>query len=665
QRVFDWINATEPSSELDVQVVSATRGFLRTNDVLHDIVLYNPNTGFIYSARNHTYRNPGQMKDFDVEALLAVPEEEHLRFHLIDYDQGQALALLLPHRLQHGRLIMIFNIQRVAESVSAVLTESPVDGVATFVLDVDGQTVIMGAAPEGYVAGSGSGSAAWLRFLRDGCLDRSHTTSTQGWTVHAVLYMDSFMTTYMPFVKVVVLITALLFLILTVLMLVYSRFLRKPFSQLADTLRSSLPDGTLTEAQPSQSDSAILSELQSGIHYLLHQLALADGASASATDGRLVAWANALGSGRPVGLDRAQFFPKPALILGVARMIRCATTDYQSLRKQRQEAGDTLRSLLRTQWAVSYCILTDDGCFLLLVNDDAVDAQQLSALLQQATSDLQGRLNLTVTFAISPVMARDDEISPSLYSQLYNASAMGILTPAEQVCTLEDYQQYLQQDSGPNDNAMTQLLQCLPDGDEATIATAVSSYLQAVSALPEQRCRASLTTLLFTLISTYGKSLTTADYQTIQAIWSAGGNPARIRAELENVCLAIGRANARANDRSPQWHEIMLEISDFINNNLADPQLSVEMIAQKEGYSTNYVRSMFKTYVGVSITDSIRQRRMEKACDLLVQTDAPIHEIIAQCGFSNRSSFFTIFKNMMGMSPSEYRRQYRGPDAPA
>lgn len=243
QRVFDWINAAEPRSELDVQVVSATRGFLRTNDVLHDIVLYNPNTGFIYSARNHTYRDPGLMKDFDVEALLAAPEEEHLRFHLIDYDQGQALALLLPHRLQHGRLIMIFNIQRVAESVSAVLTETPVDGVATFVLDADGQTVIMGAAPEGYATGSGSGSAAWLRFLRDGCLDRSHTTSTQGWTVHAVLYMDSFMTTYMPFVKVVVLITALLFLILTVLLLVYSRFLRKPFSQLADTLRSSLPDG--------------------------------------------------------------------------------------------------------------------------------------------------------------------------------------------------------------------------------------------------------------------------------------------------------------------------------------------------------------------------------------------------------------------------------------
>ena len=101
-----------------------------------------------------------------------------------------------------------------------------------------------------------------------------------------------------------------------------------------------------------------------------------------------------------------------------------------------------------------------------------------------------------------------------------------------------------------------------------------------------------------------------------------------------------------------------MEICVYIHENLRSPQLSVETIAEKEGYSVNYIRSMFKTYIGISLSDYIRQERISLACSMLENESITIAEIVTRCGFSNRSSFFTIFKRAMGMTPAEYRRSH-------
>lgn len=79
------------------------------------------------------------------------------------------------------------------------------------------------------------------------------------------------------------------------------------------------------------------------------------------------------------------------------------------------------------------------------------------------------------------------------------------------------------------------------------------------------------------------------------------------------------------------------------------------MIAQRGGYSVNYVRSMFKTYVGTSISDYIRDQRIDTACRLLETSAVSLTKVMECSGYTSKSSFFTQFKSKTGLTPTEYR----------
>ena len=51
--------------------------------------------------------------------------------------------------------------------------------------------------------------------------------------------------------------------------------------------------------------------------------------------------------------------------------------------------------------------------------------------------------------------------------------------------------------------------------------------------------------------------------------------------------------------------------------------------------------------------------RMERACELLLETDDRIYEVAEKCGFSTPRYFSEVFRDYMGMTPNEYR-EYTG-----
>jgi AraC-like DNA-binding protein len=50
---------------------------------------------------------------------------------------------------------------------------------------------------------------------------------------------------------------------------------------------------------------------------------------------------------------------------------------------------------------------------------------------------------------------------------------------------------------------------------------------------------------------------------------------------------------------------------------------------------------------------------MNKAAELLKRTKQPIAEIGSSVGYDNPLHFSRAFKNTLGISPSEYRKEYR------
>ncbi len=73
--------------------------------------------------------------------------------------------------------------------------------------------------------------------------------------------------------------------------------------------------------------------------------------------------------------------------------------------------------------------------------------------------------------------------------------------------------------------------------------------------------------------------------------------------------------------------------------------------------SESTLRRLFKSCMGKSITDFIKETKMIFAAHLLVTTSDPISEIGYQLGYETPSYFTKIFRETFGVSPHEYRKK--------
>jgi transcriptional regulator GlxA family with amidase domain len=67
---------------------------------------------------------------------------------------------------------------------------------------------------------------------------------------------------------------------------------------------------------------------------------------------------------------------------------------------------------------------------------------------------------------------------------------------------------------------------------------------------------------------------------------------------------------------------------------------------------------VFKQNLGISISDYIREKKIEKATHLLRYSDKPIVDIANYLSFSSQSHFIQIFENYTGLTPKKYRDKY-------
>lgn len=105
--------------------------------------------------------------------------------------------------------------------------------------------------------------------------------------------------------------------------------------------------------------------------------------------------------------------------------------------------------------------------------------------------------------------------------------------------------------------------------------------------------------------------------------------------------------------------DIDATIGAYIDENL-DSDLSVQTLCSRFHLSRTEIYSIFKEYYNSSVADLIKKRRLKKACDLLKNTDLPVHKVARQCGIPDYNYFSKVFKKSFGMSPRSYRKLQNG-----
>lgn len=95
----------------------------------------------------------------------------------------------------------------------------------------------------------------------------------------------------------------------------------------------------------------------------------------------------------------------------------------------------------------------------------------------------------------------------------------------------------------------------------------------------------------------------------------------------------------------------------YIREHLADA-ISVEQIARAAGVSRSFLEKRFRSRLGSTITDVIRDQRLKAALKLMVETPMLIKEIAETTGFRRATYFSNVFREQMGEPPRQWRARH-------
>lgn len=137
------------------------------------------------------------------------------------------------------------------------------------------------------------------------------------------------------------------------------------------------------------------------------------------------------------------------------------------------------------------------------------------------------------------------------------------------------------------------------------------------------------------------------------------GTAAKIRESgtfLEAVS-AYTEACQRAQQQSQGRLSVEIyEALGYIDGHL-EQKLSLQSVSGRVGLSPNYFSSLFKKEMDISFVDYVTQKRVERAKEMLMNTDLKTWEVAERTGFVNDSYFSKTFKRITGKQPSFFRKR--------
>lgn len=135
-----------------------------------------------------------------------------------------------------------------------------------------------------------------------------------------------------------------------------------------------------------------------------------------------------------------------------------------------------------------------------------------------------------------------------------------------------------------------------------------------------------------------------------RAVTEIGDKPVRSERNGETLELTL-----RKGDKS----KYLADAIKYIDENYANPDISVENVADYLGISGGHLSRLFRKETDYTMMTYLMNRRMKEAKKLLKDYSHKVYEVAELVGYKDIAYFSATFKKYVGVSPSEYQDRYR------
>lgn len=124
----------------------------------------------------------------------------------------------------------------------------------------------------------------------------------------------------------------------------------------------------------------------------------------------------------------------------------------------------------------------------------------------------------------------------------------------------------------------------------------------------------------------------------------------------KDMCIDYAkRMKALRNERI--YAKQIVRCIDFIYENL-QKRITVDMLARHVALNRSYLSRLFLSQTGRTISEYIRDLRIEAAQNMLKFSDYSCLNIANYLAFSSQSHFILVFRKRLGVTPEEYRKKH-------
>lgn len=123
--------------------------------------------------------------------------------------------------------------------------------------------------------------------------------------------------------------------------------------------------------------------------------------------------------------------------------------------------------------------------------------------------------------------------------------------------------------------------------------------------------------------------------------------------EGTKVKKALAAAQVIVDERD---QKLLLQLSVWVDSHLASPDLSVDKFAEDMGYGRTNFYAKLKALTGQTPNEYIKERRLQRAYELLADERVTVAEAAYQVGMATPQYLSTTFKKRFGITPTQYQK---------